>query len=496
MQCGTILKMLVAPTLVGAAMLIGAGQANGDPPADGETEEVSAAQKARRTPLVELVERVAPSVVSITTLKQDSRNRRSIHSGTGFIVQESGYIITNHHVIADSIDNYVELSDGPRRRYRTIAVLPHEDLALIKIEAEDALTSVHLGRSHDLMWGEDVLTIGNPHGLGHTVAPGIISGLNRVRVSTASRTIQTTAAVNRGNSGGPLFNALGEMIGIITLADHDAENVGFAIAVDRLREVFPQMMCPEQRFGLIVGMDVDTMTEPATVAGVANDSPAAAAGVQKGDQIVRAGKIAVHNGLDFYMSLVGYQSGDSLPLELKRNEETVCVSLELKAFTPPAPISPDGLASGIQVAVYVGRWDALPDFDQLKPIGTGTGNKITHAVYPEDPNGKKQKEYYGLKFTGFVKVPADGVYFFYTKSDDGSQLYIGDRLVVDNDLPHPVSQMGGLVRLTAGLHPITVTFFERREKELLEVYYEGPGLAKRQIPPEALFFKPQDPPSQ
>jgi hypothetical protein len=142
------------------------------------------------------------------------------------------------------------------------------------------------------------------------------------------------------------------------------------------------------------------------------------------------------------------------------------------------------------VAVFTGRWNKLPDFDQLKPVAKGTCNTFSHAAYPENADGKKQKEYYGLKFTGFVKVPADGIYFFYTKSDDGSRLYIGDRLVVDNDRPHPVAQMGGLVRLTAGLHPITVTFFERTEVELLEVYYEGPGLAKQQIPPKAVFFKP------
>jgi len=484
-------------TLVGAAMLIGAGQANSDQPAAGGTDEVSPAQMARRTPLVQLVERVAPSVVNITSYKRASRNRTTVHSGTGFIVHDSGFIITNHHVIAGAVRNSAELYNGRTYSYRVIAELPHEDLALVKINAEDPLTPIRLGRSHDLMRGEDVVTIGNSHGLGHTVAPGIISGLNRdVRVSTASRTIQTTAAVNPGNSGGPLFNALGEMIGIITLANQDAENVGFAIAADRLREVFPQMMCPEQRFGLILGVAVDTMTEPAKVARVAHDSPADAVGVQVGDQIVRAGKLAVHNGLDFYMSLAGYQSGDSFPLELRRDGETVSVVPALKAYTPPAPVSTEGLSSGLEVAVYTGHWNTLPDFDQLKPVATGTCAKLTHAVYPENADGKKQTEYYGLKFTGLVKVPAEGVYFFYTKSDDGSRLYIGDRLVVDNDQPHPAMQMGGLIRLTAGLHPITVTFFERWKWELLEVYYEGPGLAKQQIPPKALFHKLQEPPSR
>lgn len=479
-------RALALVVLVVAVFFVSHLRAGGDEPSSSSQDDLSAAQLARRTPLVELIERVSPSVVGILT-----ERRTEIGFGTGAILHESGFIITNHHVVAEGVRHGVVLDGGPAYVCRVIAALPHEDLALVRVNVKEALTPVRLGRSHDLMLGEDVLTIGNAHGWGNTVSPGIVSGLNRVRVSTASRTIQTNAAVNPGNSGGPLFNALGETIGIITLNKTDAENVGFAISVDRLREVFPQMMSPEQRFGLVLGIDVDTMTERATVAHVAGDSPAAVAGIQVGDEIVRAGKLAVRNGLDFYISLVGYKPGMPFPLEVKREGKLVCMSPTLEAHNPPNPVPAEGLKKGLEVARYVGHWNKLPDFDRLAPVEVGTCDKFTHAIYPENAEGVKQKERYGLKFTGFLKVPVEGVYFFYTKSDDGSRLYIHDRLVVDNDRPHPVAQMGGLMRLKAGLHPITVTFFERTEAELLEVHWEGPNIAKREIPPDVLFFMPR-----
>jgi hypothetical protein len=247
-----------------------------------------------------------------------------------------------------------------------------------------------------------------------------------------------------------------------------------------------------------LGIDVDTMTEPARVTHVAPESPAAKAGVQVDDQIVRAGNLAVHNGLDFYMSLVGYSANTAFPLEIKRDDKLVRVSPTLQAYDPPDSVPAEGLEPGLQFTLYRGHWNELPDFDRLEPVAAGTCNKFSHAIYPENAEGVQQKEGYGLKFTGLVKVPAEGVYLFYTRSDDGSRLYIHDRLVVDNDRPHPSALMGGLIRLTAGLHPIRVTFFERTEAELLEVAWEGPGLARQEIPPDALFFKPvaQDEPAK
>jgi len=448
----------------------------------------SPAVAARRTPLVRLIERVAPSVVDITSLKRAGGNQFAITQGTGSILHESGYIITNCHVIDAGVRSFVTLNDGRTYPFRVVARLPYEDLALIKIEAGDPLRPVRLGRSHDLMLGEDVLAIGNPHGLSHTVAPGIISGLNRATGPTAAALqkgmIQTNAAVNPGNSGGPLFNALGEMIGIISRKKTDAENISFAITVDRLREVFPELMSVQQRYGFVLGMDVDTLAEPVKVTRVEGGSPAAAAEVCVGDQVLQAGEMTVRHGLDFYIALVDHRPGQPFPLKLHRDGKAISVTATLGRFAPQQPVTPKGLRNGLQFAVYPGSWDKLPNFDKLKPLARGVCNKFSHAVYP------KAQEYFGLRFTGFLEVPADGLYFFYTSSDDGSRLRIGDRLVVDNDGLHATAEMGGLIRLSGGLYPIEVTFFEKTGEEELKVFYEGPRLPKREIPPEALFFKP------
>ena len=468
--------------IVVAAILVCTGGVFAQPSA-----KAAAAAKARRTPLVKLVERVAPSVVDITTIKPLGNGTAVINHGTGSILHETGYVITNNHVVSHGAQSQVMLSNGKIYPFRIVAKLPYEDLALIKIDAKESLRPVRLGRSNDLMLGEDVLAVGNSHGLGHTVTPGIVSGLNRPTGPSAAarRTgmIQTNAAINPGNSGGPLFNALGEMIGVTSLKA-TGENISFAIAVDRLREVFPELMSIEQRYGFVLGMEVDTLGKATKVTRVAKGSPAQIAGVRAGDEVIGAGKMTIHHGLDFYLSLIGQQVGKQFPLKLRRGGRRVNVTAKLGKFIVPSPVKADGLKKGVHFSAYVGSWDKLPDFDKIKPVAAAISNKFSHAVLANI------KDNFALRFTGLVKVPADGLYVFYTSSDDGSRLYIGEKLVVENDGLHGVMEMGGLIRLNKGLYPITVTFFEKTGGEELKVFFEGPRLPKQEIPPAALFLRP------
>jgi len=455
--------------------------------------KTTSAVKARRTPLVKLIERVAESVVDITTIKPIGGGRAVINNGTGSILHETGYVITNNHVVSHGAHSQVTLSNGHVYRYRIVAKLPYEDLALVKIDSKESLRPVRLGRSNDLMLGESVLAVGNSHGLGHTVTPGIVSGLNRPTGPSAAarRTgmIQTNAAINPGNSGGPLFNALGEMIGVITLKA-TGENISFAIAADRLREVFPELMSVEQRYGFVLGMEVDTMGKAVKVTRVAKNSPAQTAGVRVGDEVFGAGKMTIHHGLDFYLSLIGQQVGSEFPLKLRRSGKHVNAVAKLGRCIVPPPVKIDKFKNGLHFSVYAGSWDKLPDFEKIKPIAAGVANMFSHAAIANI------KDNFALRFTGLVKAPADGLYVFYTSSDDGSRLYIGDKLVVDNDGLHGVMEMGGLIRLSKGLYPITVTFFEKTGGEELKVFFEGPGLSKKEIPPAALFLRPPAKPSK
>ncbi len=126
------------------------------------------------------------------------------------------------------------------------------------------------------------------------------------------------------------------------------------------------------------------------------------------------------------------------------------------------------------------EWDKLPDFDRLKPKSSGVATKC-------DLTRSQRREWFGLTFEGFISVPNNGIYTFYTNSDDGSRLYIGPTEVVDNDYGHPMTEKSGQIALEAGMHPVKVTFFQGMGGKGLEVLYEGPGVEKQQLPPQALF---------
>ena len=134
---------------------------------------------------------------------------------------------------------------------------------------------------------------------------------------------------------------------------------------------------------------------------------------------------------------------------------------------------------GLAYEYFEGDWDRLPNFDQLTPVATG--------VVPDfDFSPRKQPEHFAFRYRGLISVPRAGVYTLYTTSDDGSRLYIGDQLVVDNDGLHGAQEKGGAIALAAGAHPITVTFFEKGGDDMLEVGFEGPGVEKQRVPTSSL----------
>jgi PKD repeat protein len=136
--------------------------------------------------------------------------------------------------------------------------------------------------------------------------------------------------------------------------------------------------------------------------------------------------------------------------------------------------------AGLQYSYYEGSWTVLPDFGSLTPAATGVVSSFDISVAQQSDN-------YGLRFTGYVDVPADGIYTFYLNSDDGSRLYIGADVVVDNDGEHAPTEQSGIVPLQAGMHAITVDFFEATGGEGLTVSWEGPGLSKQEVPASALY---------
>jgi hypothetical protein len=131
---------------------------------------------------------------------------------------------------------------------------------------------------------------------------------------------------------------------------------------------------------------------------------------------------------------------------------------------------------------FEGEWERVPDFDSLEPVKRGVTSGFDFG--PRD-----DEERFGLCYEGFVEVPSDGMYRFSTVSDDGSRLYIWDELIVDNDGLHVAVEKSGVIPLAAGVHPIRVEFFERTGEDVLEVWYQGPGLEKRLVTGDVLFHR-------
>jgi S1-C subfamily serine protease len=256
----------------------------------------------------EVAERVGPSVAAVQVL---GRNGKPAGSGSGFLFTPDGYLLSNSHVVRAgraarpdaSAAFHASFSDGRHFSARWVGDDPHTDLAVLQVDglSQGALTSATLGRSADVRRGEIAIAIGNPLGFEHTVTAGIVSALGRsMRASTGRMipdVIQTDAALNPGNSGGPLLNSRGEVIGINTAIIAQAQAICFAVAVDIASVVIPPLL----RHGRVrrgwLGVGGSTMaldrriivplglvqSHAVRVLSVEPGSPAASAGLRQGD---------------------------------------------------------------------------------------------------------------------------------------------------------------------------------------------------------------------
>ncbi len=228
---------------------------------------------------------------------QAPRKARSL--GTGFIISEDGYILTNDHVVDGADDIKVTLSDGREFKGEVRGLDPKLDLALVKIDAGERLPVAKLGESEDIRVGEWVMAIGNPFGLEQTVTVGIVSAKGRViGAGPYDDFIQTDASINPGNSGGPLFNVQGEVIGINTAIVAGGQGIGFAIPVNMAKQIIPQLRDAGHVIRGWLGVTVQALnqdladsfglknTHGALISEIAKGSPAEKAGLQRGDIIL------------------------------------------------------------------------------------------------------------------------------------------------------------------------------------------------------------------
>ena len=246
---------------------------------------------------------------------QSPRKERSL--GSGFIISQDGYILTNDHVVDGADEIKVKLSDGREFTGEIRGLDPKLDLALIKIDAGEDLPVARLGDSEAIKVGEWVMAIGNPFGLEQTVTVGIVSAKGRViGAGPYDDFIQTDASINPGNSGGPLFNMRGEVVGINTAIVAQGQGIGFAIPVNMAKQIIPQLRDEGRVTRGWLGVTVQALnkeladsfgldsTHGALVNEVIEDSPADKAGLKRGDIIVEYDGTRVDELNDLPLSLI------------------------------------------------------------------------------------------------------------------------------------------------------------------------------------------------
>ncbi|MDZ7627890.1 MAG: Do family serine endopeptidase [Parvularculaceae bacterium] len=323
------------------------------------TAPVLGAAAPRGTPdsFADLAERLSPAVVNISSAQrvkgqgagadpaiQKKFSPQAVSLGSGFIVDPKGIVITNNHVIDNADDITITLNDGRELKATIKAVDRETDIAVLQLDAPPAkLPFVTFGDSNTARVGDWVLAIGNPFGLGGTVTVGIISARNRdIDAGSFDDFIQTDAAINRGNSGGPLFDMTGKVVGINTAIYSQtggSVGVGFAVPADLATVVVDQLLTHgETRRGWL-GVSIDEMTPKlaselgldrprgAVVSVVRPNSPALVAGVQPNDIILDFNRRPVNSGRDLTRAVAETPVGATVPMTVLRSGKRVALKV-------------------------------------------------------------------------------------------------------------------------------------------------------------------------
>lgn len=311
---------------------------------------------------IEIFQKASPSVVFITSLilRRDFFTLDVFEipkgTGSGFVWDKEGHIVTNYHVVEGASALNVTLADNTTYNADLIGVAPSKDLAVLKIKAPaHLLNPIPIGTSGNLQVGQKVLAIGNPFGLDHTLTVGVVSALGREITSMTDRkiynVIQTDAAINPGNSGGPLLDSKGQLIGVNTAIVSPAgafAGIGFAIPVDTVKRVVPQLIQHGKfiRPGLGVSVVVDSIAARLGVKGViigrvnpeSNAAKAGLRGISRtsrgeyilGDIIMAVDGQPVRNYDELAFALEKHEIGDTVELEILRQNKRIKVRIKLE----------------------------------------------------------------------------------------------------------------------------------------------------------------------
>lgn len=318
--------------------------------------------------------------------------------GSGFIVDEDGYVLTNNHVINGASEITVILKNGHSYPAKVVGHDEKTDIALLKIEADHKLPAVTFGTSDTLRVGQWVVAIGNPFGLDYSVTAGIISAKGRnIGAGPYDNFLQTDASINPGNSGGPLFNMNGEVIGVNTAIRRDGQGIGFAVPIDMVKQVIPQLRdkgyvsrgylgagIQEMDAALAASFGVEEHTG-VLIGSVDADGPAAAAGLRPGDIVTRFNGKRTRTTRDLLLAVAGSRPGQQATAEVIRDNKRTRISVAVaerpdtsRPSVVPAKESPDSAVLGLKVAPV--------DAQLARRFGATAGQGvIIESVQPSSP---------------------------------------------------------------------------------------------------------------
>jgi putative serine protease PepD len=264
-------------------------------------------------------------------------------SGTGFVIDAEGHVVTNEHVVDDAQTVEVRFASGGEEQGRVVATDPSTDLAVVQVDLSGHdVTPVKLGSSAGVDVGDSVYAIGNPFGLERSFTAGIVSAVDRDITApnnfTINDAIQTDAPVNQGNSGGPLLDTSANVIGVVSqIASETGGNVGIGYAVpsDTVRTVVDALLKDGEIERAYLGVRLQETDEGVRLSAVLPDEPAEAAGLENGDLVLEADGEAVDSADDIQGAVSAHKPGEKLELKVRRgdSEQTVTVTLGTR---PPA----------------------------------------------------------------------------------------------------------------------------------------------------------------
>src|SRR5215203_7502384 len=316
----------------------------------------------------DVAERINAAVVNIDATSKTSRERRRGDeldpgrdegprqgSGSGFLIDREGFLLTNHHVIDGAERITVTMADGRAFRGEVVGADPASDVALLRVRADGHLPEAPLGNSYDLRVGEWVCAIGNPLGYVHSFTVGVVSFIGRKLFDKSlDDYIQTDAAINFGNSGGPLINAAGEVVGINSAISSRASNIGFAVPINQAVAILPQLKERGRVARGFIGVGLTdvtptlqralnlTVSKGAMIQDVNAGSPAERAGLHPYDIIVEVEGRQVVGNEEVIRDISARQPGSVARLEIIRDGRHQSAQVKL-AERPPRERPPDGL---------------------------------------------------------------------------------------------------------------------------------------------------------